>query len=65
MVEPRTVEREMIDLAKKIDPTLVPLNDAQTAAYNLSHALGASFIESSQCSNAAPASLPGSAQHRQ
>jgi len=44
MVECPAVESKMVDLAKKIDPELVQLNEAQDAAYKLAHALRDSFV---------------------
>jgi hypothetical protein len=46
MVESPEVERQMVELAKRIDPGLIPLNPAQQAAYDLAHALRNSFVES-------------------
>jgi hypothetical protein len=44
MVESPKVETEMVELAKKIDPGLIPLSPAQQAAYNLAHSLRDSFV---------------------
>jgi hypothetical protein len=44
MVEEVDVETEMVDLAEKIDPELVPLTAAQRAALHLAHALRDSFV---------------------
>jgi hypothetical protein len=46
MVESPAVESQMIELAKKLDPSLVNLTPPQTAAYNLAHALRNSYIAS-------------------
>jgi hypothetical protein len=46
MVESPEVEARMMDLAAKTDPSLSSLNPAQRAAYDLSHALRNSFVES-------------------
>jgi hypothetical protein len=46
MVESKEVEAQMVQLAKKIDPRLRTLTDAQQAAYDLSHALRDSFVAS-------------------
>ena len=43
MVEPRGVESSMVELARQIDPKLLKLDPAQSAAYNLAHALRDSF----------------------
>lgn len=44
MVEQPDVEGKMVDLAKNVDPALIPLDAAQTAAYQLAHALRDSFV---------------------
>jgi hypothetical protein len=44
MVESRKVEAKMVDLARQIDPQLVPLNPAQQATYDLAHALRDTFV---------------------
>jgi len=46
MVESSVVEKQMIELARKIDPELTQLSAAQQAAYNLAHALRDSFVAS-------------------
>jgi hypothetical protein len=46
MVESPEVEKRMVDLASKTDPSLNLLNPAQKAAYDLSHALRDSFVVS-------------------
>ncbi len=46
MVESPEVERQMVELAKRIDPGLIPLNPAQQAAYDLAHSLRDSFVAS-------------------
>ena len=46
MVESPEVERQMVELAKGIDPGLIPLNPAQQAAYSLAHSLRDSFVAS-------------------
>jgi hypothetical protein len=45
MVESPEVEERMAHLAATVDPSLRPLNPAQKAAYDLSHALRSSFVE--------------------
>jgi hypothetical protein len=46
MVEVPEVEGKMVELASRVDPGLIPLNPAQQAAYDLSHALRDSFMAS-------------------
>ncbi len=46
MVESPGVETAMMAFAKTVEPELLKLNDAQTAAYNLSHALRDSYVAS-------------------
>jgi hypothetical protein len=46
MVESTTVEKHMVELARKIDPELTQLSAAQRAAYDLAHALRDSFVAS-------------------
>jgi hypothetical protein len=46
MVEPHNVEESMVEVAKQIDPGLVPLNKKQEAVYKLAHTLRDSFVES-------------------
>ena len=46
LVEAQGVEASMVELAKIIDPELVPLNSERQAAYNLAHALRNSLIKS-------------------
>jgi len=43
MVEAPNVESSMVALAQEIDPDLLKLNAAQTAAYQLAHALRDTF----------------------
>ncbi len=45
-MEAQCVEASMKELAKIIDPELVPLNSERKAAYNLAHALRNSLIKS-------------------
>ena len=44
MVESVEVERKMFELAKQIDPNLIPLNPAQKAAYDLAHSFRDSIV---------------------
>lgn len=44
MVEARDVENNMVALARQVDPELASFTPAQSAAYNLAHALRDSFI---------------------
>jgi hypothetical protein len=44
MVESPWVETKMVELAKQIDPGLIPFTPAQKAAFDLSHALRDSFM---------------------
>ncbi len=46
MVEPPQVESKMVQLARQIDPSLLNLNPAQKATYELAHALRDSFVSS-------------------
>ncbi len=46
MVEAKSVESAMMDLARAVDPTLIPLPPAQSAAYRLAHALRNSLVKS-------------------
>lgn len=46
MVEEAAVEAKMVTLAGAIDPELLSLTPEQKAAYDLSHALRDSFVES-------------------
>lgn len=46
MVEARDVEGRMVELARRVDPSLIPLTPARQAAYDLSHALRDSFVAS-------------------
>jgi hypothetical protein len=46
MVEAPEVEAQMMALAKQIDPELLKMNDAQSAAYALAHALRDTFTYS-------------------
>jgi hypothetical protein len=46
MVESKQVEKNMVALAKVIDPPLASFTPAQKAAYDLSHSLRDSFISS-------------------
>jgi len=46
MVEAHGVEKKMVALAEAIDPSLVPLNGTQAAAYKLAHSLRESFLQS-------------------
>jgi len=45
MVEAPEVEEQMIALATQIDPDLLDMTPAQKAAYDLAHALGATFTQ--------------------
>ncbi len=46
MVESLDVEQKMVDLASKVDPELLKLTPAQTAALNLAKALRSGFLNS-------------------
>ncbi len=46
MVESEGVEAAMVAFAKKVDPKILTLNDTQTAAYELAHALPDSYVNS-------------------
>ena len=46
LVEGIGVEKGMVDLAKAVDPKLVPFNDKQRAVYFLAHALRNSLVKS-------------------
>jgi hypothetical protein len=46
MVEAPEVEEKMVELAKQIDPELTKFTPAQSAAYDLAHALRDSFVTS-------------------
>ena len=46
MVESGDVESKMVEFATVVDPTLIKMTDAQSAAYKLAHSLAASFVES-------------------
>ena len=46
MVEAEEVEAQMVALAKEIDPGLLQMNAAQSATYNLAHALRDTFTYS-------------------
>jgi hypothetical protein len=46
MVEAPEVEQKMIDLAAQVHPELTKFTPAQTAAYNLAHALRNTFVTS-------------------
>lgn len=46
MVESPEVEARMVELASRTDPSLMALNPAQKAAYDLAHALRDSFVAS-------------------
>ncbi|MGB8316692.1 MAG: hypothetical protein WCE54_01110 [Ignavibacteriaceae bacterium] len=46
MVEAKSVERDMVKFAKQVDTNLIEMTSAQSAAYELSHALRNSLVNS-------------------
>jgi L-ribulose-5-phosphate 3-epimerase UlaE len=48
MVETPQVAGQMVQFAKVVDPALTSMSERQRAAYNLSHKIAESFVESSQ-----------------
>jgi hypothetical protein len=59
MVEAPGVEHEMMKLAEQIDPELLTFTPAQTAAYDLAHALRNSFVSEWQLRDEMPADPDG------